>query len=341
MFFCLLLGLLGTAAAASSHITSIDCPQNAPQIRTLYEYPKVLNAWPENIVQRPNGELLITRLDAPAVVELLNPFDVKPAPKTLYTFPQANATSGIAQIAPDAYAIAVGNFSFRSGGVPDTWTVWTFDLSSEVPRFRKLADIPGSAHINGMTYLPDAPNAGGVLIGDDMAGVIYRVDITTSKVTLAVNNTYTAPIKDPNYGAVGVNGIHVRDSMLYYVNLSIFVKMLIHPDGTPAGEPVIITRRKEPTNILNFDDFTLRGDKAYLVTSSGNSILQVDLDGKGDGVIIAGGLNSTAIAEPTVCILGRTPKDMDTLYLLTGGGALAPINGSITVNPQVLAIDLK
>jgi hypothetical protein len=85
-----------------------------------------------------------------------------------------------------------------------------------------------------------------------------------------------------------VNGIHVRDSILYFVNLNVFLKMLIHPDGTSAGEPVVINQRKEPTNIMNFDDFTLRGDKTYLATSSGNSILRVDLDGKDDGVIIAG-----------------------------------------------------
>jgi hypothetical protein len=140
-----------------------------------------------------------------------------------------------------------------------------------------------------------------------------------------------------------VNGIHVRDSTLYFTNTgeAIFAKMPIHEDGTPAGDTSIIARAPGDDY---YDDFTLRGDFAYLVTGSGNSVEKVRLDGRGKQTIVAGSLNSTALAGPTAAAFGRTEWDSDVLYVVTSGGVAVPVDEGgqeVRVGAQVVAVDLS
>lgn len=145
------------------------------------------------------------------------------------------------------------------------------------------------------------------------------------------------------FGVTGVNGIHALDNILYLSNTGkgIFAKIPIHEDGTPAGNPIIITRALEGAYM---DDFALRGNSAFLVTGSGNSIARVALNGDGKQTIIAGSLNSTTLAQPTAAAFGRTDLDKDVLYVVTAGGLASPIivdGQSVQVGAQVVAVDLS
>ncbi|KAK8058934.1 hypothetical protein PG994_009382 [Apiospora phragmitis] len=53
-------------------------------------------------------------------------------------------------------------------------------------------------------------------------------------------------------------------------------------------------------SLLLYDEFAIQGGYAYLMTSSGNLIERVALDGHSAGQIIAGSLNSALIAQPTL-----------------------------------------
>jgi len=135
----------------------------------------------------------------------------------------------------------------------------------------------------------------------------------------------------------------VRDGTLYFTNSGegIFAKMPIHEDGTPAGPTSIIARA--PADGY-FDDFTVRGEFAYLVTGSGNSVEKVRLDGRGKQTIVAGSLNSTTLAGPTAVAFGRTARDMDVLYVVTSGGLAVPVDEGgqeKRVGAQVVAVDLS
>lgn len=61
----------------------------------------------------------------------------------------------------------------------------------------------------------------------------------------------------------------------------------------------------------------------------------------GKQALVAGDLNSTEIAEPTSTALSRGRQGSEILYVVTGGGELAPIYGKEIVGGQVLAIRLE
>ena len=339
-----LLRLLFACLAFASLALSLPSPvheNNEPLVRLLYEYP--LDTWIENIAVRPSGEILLTRLDKPEL-DQLNPFQHNPAPTKLHTFDGTLGLTGIAEIAPDSFTVAAGNFSFTSGGQVGSWSVWnvTFPASHHNSAdFSKIADVPQAKFLNGMCNLPCTPSPNNILIGDIEQGVIRRVDTTTGAVTLILNDTFTAIAKDPVFGDSGVNGVHVKDETLYFTNTArqLFARVPIHADGMPSGQPSVIQHVSKSEHVFYFDDFAIRGEDAYLVTGSGNSIERTGLDGTPKGRIIAGSLNSTMFAEPTSAAFGRTEADRDVLYVVTAGGFASPVDGNITIGAQVLAVD--
>ena len=114
------------------------------------------------------------------------------------------------------------------------------------------------------------------------------------------------------------------------------------------GPGEIIARQMNASE--GFDDFALREskaggiDKAFLVTGGGNSVEEVDLDLKGErgsGRIVAGALNSTAIAQGTAAQFGRGEADKEVLYVTTAGGLAVPVDGDIRVGAQIVAVDMS
>lgn len=339
IFFALLFRLHLVIAAPTPDTLNCHAVDDGALVRTLYEYP--IGTWVENIAIRPNGELLLTLLNTPHL-DQLNPFRGNATPVTIHTFPDVLSVLGIAEIAPDVFTVAVGNFSITAGASAGSFGVREVvfkEPTENTVDVHTVADIPAADFLNGMCNLPSMP--GNVLVGDIQQGVVYRVDTITGEYTVVVNDTLTAPTNGSVFKYVGVNGIHVKDDILYFTNTNqaIFAKVSIHPNGTAVGEPAIIAHVLNST--LEFDDFAIKDDDAYLVTGSGNSIERIGLDGTPKGRIIAGSLNSTQMAEPTSCAFGRTPEDSHVLYVVTAGGIATPVDGHITVGAQVLAVDTR
>lgn len=314
-----------------------------PLVRTLYEYP--LGTWIENIAVRSSGELLLTLLNKPAL-DQFDPFDPGATPKRVHYFANVLGLTGIAEIAPDSFALAAGNFSFTSGsGQRGSWSIRNVDFNAPhkiEAEVSKIADVPQATFLNGLCNLPSSKAPEDILVGDIDEGVIRRVDTTTGDVSVAVKNKFTAVAPDAIFGgSTGVDGIRVKDGTLYLANVGklFFASLPIHSDGTPDGKGTIISKIHKSELVKYFDDFAIKGEDAYLVTGSGNSIERIGLDGTPKGRIIAGSLNSTQFAGPTSAAFGRTEKDNHILYVVTSGGLAAPVDGNITVGAQVLAVD--
>lgn len=333
--------LLASFLTASSLVVSLhpEKRDDGLPVRLLYEYP--VGTWVENIVVRPSGELLMTLINTPHI-DQLNQFDPDPVPTTVSVVPNGTAVFGIAEIDNDVYAFAHGGFSLTAGATPGSWSVWTatFPQPHEpTAAIAKVADVSDARFINGLTNLPSTSKPERVLAADIQTGKVYRVEIKTGEWDVPISNDLTAPAPDPVFGTVGTNGLHVRDSTLYFANTGqdILARLPITESGDPAGPPSVIAHALPETE---YDDFALRGEYAYMVTGYGDSIERVSLDGKSRDRIIAGVLNTTTFAEPTSVAFGRTEKDRDVLYVVTAGGLAAPVKGNITVGAQVLAIDL-
>jgi hypothetical protein len=315
----------------------------------IYEFP--LGTWIENMAVRANGQLLVTLLNIPDLY-LIDPFHANDT-VLVHSFPDALGLSGIAEVTPDIFTVSSSNFSLTGELVPNSAIAWNVDLRgvslstsnpttlNPAPAVSKIASLSSVAFPNGQCLLSSSSST--VLIGDIKGGVVYRLNTLTGASSAVIANNYTAATAQATFGAAGVNGIHVRDGTLYFTNTGegIFAKIPVHEDGTPAGNTSVIARALEDDY---YDDFTLRGDFAYLVTGSGNSVEKVRLDGSGRQTIFAGSLNSTSLAGPTSVAFGRTERDGDVLYVVTSGGLAVPVDEGgqeIEVGGQVVAVDLS
>lgn len=308
-------------------------------VRLLYQYP--VGTWIENIAVRKNGELLLTLLNAPHL-DRLDPLVPESTPETVCIFPDAASVAGIAEIDEDIFALSVGTFDLSNGPVAGSWSIWNvaFQKSTDSSAMaNKIIDLPDFIFPDGVAALPSGKMPMNIFTADFNRDGIWRVDSTTGEINLVIDNDLTKVVPDAIFGMAGVNGLKVRDESLYFVNtgLGTFAKVDIDADGTPTAEPEIISRVQNSS--LQYDDFALKDDAAYLVTGSGNSVERINSKDTDDREIIAGNLNSAEIAEPTAAAFGRTEEDKHILYVVTAGGLATPVNGGMRVGAQVLAID--
>lgn len=290
----------------ASPINVFNEARKEPLVRLLYEYPQ--GTWIENIAVHESGELLVTHLTQPRLNQY-DPFKANAIPETVHEFTGSLSLLGIAEIAPDSFAMLVGNVSLTKGAIPGSFTVWNvaFDQTNDThANVHEIAALPDADFPNGLCTLPSSGTPDNLLYGDILKGAISFIDTTTGNSHVAVNDSLTAAGPSPGFGTAGVNGIHVVNGTLYFTDTGkiVFSSIPIHPDGTPAGAPHIIQRSQKSQDIFYFDDFTIKDDNAYLVTGAGNSIECIGLDGTPKARIIAGNLNSTQFAEPTSAACG-------------------------------------
>jgi hypothetical protein len=336
------LSLLALCGASLATTSSLD------PVRTLYEFPK--ESYIENLAVRSNGQILMTSLSKPQLF-LFDPSVAGPnTPILVHDFDQSLGLAGIAEYQPDVFAVISGNHSFTETiQVAGTWKVWSVDLRgveitttngqaklSSPPVVKEIAHVKPAQFLNGLTVLSEIDQT--LLISDVNGGLIWSLDIETGNYKVAINDTFTALYSSPPFSASGVDGVHVRGDAAYFTNFGsgTFNKVLINEDGTPAGPVTTIAHTKGPLD--QYDDFTLDCDgNAYVVTGGGNTIELISADGKTQAYI-AGNLNSTAIAEPTSCAFGRGPHDKNILYVVTAGAMETPVNGTIIIGGQLVAV---
>ncbi|MCJ1332748.1 hypothetical protein MMC10_009442 [Thelotrema lepadinum] len=358
-FFVSIALLALQSTPISSHpLLNRDAATKEFPTRTVYQFAN--NTWAENIAVRSNGNLLITRADVPELWQIANPDSRSPSASLVHRFSDKLALTGIAETTPDTFALIAGNFSLTAGNTPGASSIYTVTFptaqcNSSTVSVAKIADIPTGVFLNGMSSL--SPSA--VLVGDLGAGTIYRVAIPDGTTTLFSNDSLLAPAANPAFGPVGVNGLHVatnpdtKAQTVFFANSgqNLLGSFPLSPNGTQAAPAVVVSR---PLNASEgYDDFALAPSSSssgetqdaspaiFAVTGGGNSVEKVNT-ATGKGRIIAGSLNSTAIAQPTAAGFGRGEEDGDgkVLYVTTAGGLAIPVDGNKRVGAQVVAVYL-
>ena len=301
----------------------------------IYQFPN--GSWVENIAVRQNGDLLLTRLDVP---ELYSLDPAHPIPTLVHRFTNATALLGIAEVSRDRFAVLVGNYSHVAGATPRTFSIWTLDFnkvsSSKDPIIFKAASIPQITFPNGMA----SPSENLVIITDTDAGALYGADLTTGESYIVSTDPLLAPVANPLLGNVGANGVQIRNSYAYFSTSgsNILGRFPIASNGTQTGPGEVLAHALYSYDLL--DDFTYDSfGNLYVASATGNTIQKVTRDARVS--VIAGTLNSTTLAQPTSAKFGKRPSDRGVLYVTTGGGEGAPVNGDVIVGAQVVAVDLS
>ena len=343
-------------------ITSLSASPISPRqghpgdalVRTVYQFPN--ETWVENLAVRANGKILVTLISAPEVWEV-DPFATPTTAELVYRFPDAISLLGIAEYAPDVFAVNVGNWSdvtstFQAG----SWSVWSLDMGGRnadsgwshgaQPRCEahKITDMPSALFLNGMAALPANPST--LLVVDAGAGTIYRLDTVTGAHSIAINNPYLKP--NATFPVIlGVNAVHFQPGINDYVYFTntfkspAFARIPIHPtDGTQIGPVEVVVDSVADLEGAP-DDFTFNagGNAAYIANGAFDGLLKVDVP-SGTTEVVIGGTDRSKIVGQTACHFGRTEEDLKkgTLYITnTGGIAVPPPRG--IVGGSVFALD--
>ncbi|KAJ4389812.1 hypothetical protein N0V93_007284 [Gnomoniopsis smithogilvyi] len=342
-FSFLILAWVPAARISARYSTKSGDP-----VRLLYEFP--YDTYVENLAVRPNGQILVTPLNIPQLW-LVEP-DLPGEAFVAYEFPGVLGLTGIVEYQPDVFAVVTGNFSVSTGDPGlGTWAIWSIDLggvnitSNETtlaspPRVRKITTISEATALNGLSVLSSAEEQY-LIVGDVKTGVIYSAEVETGEYAAIVNNTYTEPAPIYGFGTAATDGIKVVEDVLYFGNCGqgIFVKTHLNAsDGTPVGDFEVVATKL--TSLDQWDDFTFDCEGKVFIAAGGANTVQ-RIDSRGSVKIIAGNLNSTAIAEATATKFGRRENDDDVLYVTTAGGVATPVDGTIILGGQVLAIEMQ
>ncbi|KAL0256927.1 minichromosome maintenance protein 5 [Diplodia seriata] len=345
-------------------------------VRTLYQFAD--NAtWIENVAVRPNGNLLVTLLAPSAdlyeiVLSNNHPSSGPSASNTTTTtgttavearlvrrFAAYEGLTGIAETAPDVFAVLAGNYSDPSTA---SWSLWEADFTSSSSSSSSSAainelvpSIPNALVLNGMTTTaPLLQRDDGVqlLISDSTAGHVLRVTTAAAAdddddiaVYLADDPT-TSP---PNASLpTGVNGVrYLPDSSssssssgdggyLYFTNTyrALFCRVRIDDDDDDDGNDEAVAAAAKVEVLaegVKGDDFAVRWEEgsggvvAYVTDGVDGEVVRVVVGGRSGeeekkDVLVEG-------EKATSAAFGRGPGDGDVLYVVTRGG-------------KVLAVDL-
>ncbi|RMZ87497.1 hypothetical protein DV736_g5275, partial [Chaetothyriales sp. CBS 134916] len=243
---------------------------------------------------RWNGSILTTRLDDGWLLEV-DPYSGQ-GPQTVHVFSKYVAVGGILKSYPGTYAAWTVDYRERSTC-----------KSGGALVVSKLADVPEVNFIDGVNYIPSAHSH---YLGDADLGVVYKLDIYSGKYYVAINDTLARKCHPADFE--GISGLKYLNSHLYWTNSACgyYAKLPLDFYGNPLANASLILNDK-----LWLDDFAFAPDgTAHLSASFINQITTSTLDGKLS--YVAGGLNSSAVAQPTVVALaGRLKIWQKTQYM--------------------------
>ena len=218
-------------------------------VRQLYQFENNSTRL-ENLAVRANSKLVLDVVTKPIIYEL-DPSVSHPKPKMLHTFTGVNSVLGIDEIAPDLFAVVVGNFSNPEVHQPGSFSLWSVDLNpSKGPNVTLITAIPDANALNGLTTLPGTPPM--VLIADSFLGALWRVNTMTGNYT----KIYDSPLLlNTSSTKLGINGIRMFHGRLHFFNSAqgTYGRILLHDDGSPAGEVEILARIEEKGIWDDFD----------------------------------------------------------------------------------------
>ncbi|KAK4862695.1 hypothetical protein LT330_002828 [Penicillium expansum] len=287
----------------------------------------------ENIGTRHNGQLLLTSTLSSKVYQV-DPFR-EHAMNTIVDIPHTTGLLGIAELEEDVFYVISANLSSVEG-VSDSNFIWKFDMRDRHVGFRSnqekiptivpslVANMSNAQLLNGMSHLAENDTKS-LLVGDSQAGRIYKLDVNTGSHQIISDDD---DLKSAPTGLqIGVNGIHVRGSHLFFTNFNkrIFGRMPISlSTGFPTGPVEVLV------NGVRGDDFAVSSDgkTAWIALNGQSTLLEVDIPGKSARVVV----KSPYLESASSVSVGRTLFDRDSLYVSSAGvfNSAPGINATVT-----------
>lgn len=149
-------------------------------------------------------------------------------PVLVATIPQATGVAGIAELENDVFYVAAGNLTGLAP-VQGSSAVWKVDLrssndencgnSSTAAKTELVTSIPDAIFLNGVCRLSSTDDSK-LLVSDSILGSIFLVDVAANTYTISMTNPALSANGSTTGLVAGVNGIHVHENDLFFMNLA-------------------------------------------------------------------------------------------------------------------------
>ena len=301
---------------------------------TVYQFD-TNGTWIENQAHRPNGNLLVTRVD------LCELWEINPSARSgslVANFSDCTAATGITKVGHDVYAVVTGafnnhNFSITPGKPSLLWKIdyASCETDDDQPKVSVVTNTT-IAFPNGATTL----NKDTVLLTDSYGGSVWKVDIESGASSIAISDPTMARNATSTGINLGVNGIKIHGGYLYYTNTAkgLFCRIPIDSNAHATGPAQILAQQ------VAVDDFTILGDGTAYIANPTTFVYEAVPPYAGFS-IAAGAAGSFEVAGATSVEFGSTSWDRDILYVTTSGSQVAPVNGRIEPGKVVAVSGLK
>lgn len=314
-----LLSLALTAVSLLS--TTFALP--SVDVNVLYKFGD--GTWAENLAVRANGQILVSRLDTPEVLQLDPTGASEPIVIASWNSTTYKGCLGISETSQDMFYVVTSGFFDKNfvltSGVNSIWKIdmRNFTVSKKTGEVKtkaivsKLVDIPTSDYLNGATTLSETS----ILVANVYNGWVYRVDTRTGAYNIAINDEKMKFDTVPNPASnLGVNGIKIKDGYLYWTNTAVGTlnRIRITNKGAAVGNSEVVSNVPRP------DDFIFKKNGIAFIGQNQMDELSVLYPNSSAAQVIAGSNISTILAGVTAGAFGRLQHDSDVLYLTTSGG---------------------
>ncbi|RBR15750.1 hypothetical protein FVER53590_13989 [Fusarium verticillioides] len=295
------------------------CLPSQAKVREIVEIPGVRI---ENVASRPNGDLLLSTMGEGKLYSV-NPYKSPAEPEVIAQIEGVNSLFGITEIGNDIFALAAGNDTgqqFQNNSMKLSLLKFKYGQLSVGTVFEESTYGP----VNGIVALPHHKHI--ILGADSVRGEILRIDTTTGRIAVAIQDKEFTPSADGPYG-LGVNGIKIYKDHLYFTNTDrqTFGRMKIDKLGNKAGHVEIIYRIETGSPSIP-DDFTMDKKGNVYVGFWQDKLIKIKPDGK--AIVLLQGL----LAGPTSVILNRDDK---SVFVVTAGMNSANVSGGQVVQVRI------
>lgn len=320
---------LAVSVQASHH--SLPLP-----LRKIHQFP--LTTYLQDVAVASNGDIYMTTVFPDASI-----YSVSGATTTTTTvslvhkFDEMNAATGIIETQPGVFTFLAGRQSSLGVGIHGTFGVFELDTRYGKPIITELVHIPDGGLIVGVIPIPGVPNT--LLVSDSTLGKVWRVNTATRKYEQILQDASMHP---PPWALLpfGIGGIQLHKGYLYFVACfeARIYRIRFTDDGYPApGAEVELVIAIRSIYIDNFVIGPGDDDTIWAATNADNRLLAITPDG--NVTVVAGAPDELTVMGDVAGTFGRLPGDTNTLYVVTGGGMLNPINGTFFEGGKVVAVD--
>jgi sugar lactone lactonase YvrE len=306
-------------------------------------------SWVENLAVCDNGDILVTMISPSAsLYRIANPQSSNPTTTLVHTFLNVESLLGIAELRPDFFVV-VGTNASGVVAIPGTGFLWSVDFSasSSSPLITEITALPQVSYPNGMTALPE--NDGAVLLADSTLGCVWRIDIHTKAVDIAVQLPQMEPPSTAST-PIGINGVHAKQdpfgsTVLYWSNSFETTIYSINIDGCTgvmlSGQQEPRIRARAEDGYLFVDDFAIDSQGGiWAAANFNNTVLYASTQSHILRPVV-GSENSLLMAGCTSCSFGRRPGMDNVLYVTNSGAEVFPVNGTLTMGANVVAVNVS